>query len=137
MALLPVQAPTDQFQNFPADCQMRYDGLLCSCWPTMAGPPSRCPSPLPIRLILHMFPRWEHLPESFPAIPGVSRTRSLVFRSWYSHPLVLLYHLNLPVAQGVEWLCHPPPLLSAFLSVLRNHPVMLIRQYMVLRCVFP
>src|SRR5256885_14735901 len=102
MALLLVLAQTDQSQNFPADCQMRYDGRECSSRPIMVGLPLRYPSLLLIISILHMFPRWGGLRESFVVMAPVSHTTSSVCQWWYSHHQVLLYHLNRLFARAIR-----------------------------------
>ena len=60
-----MQAPKDRFQNSPADYQKRCDVRVCRAMPVKADPQARYPSPSLIELIPHMFPRREHLPESF------------------------------------------------------------------------
>src|SRR5436189_4942443 len=101
MALLPMLAQTDQSQNFPADCQMRCDGRVCSSRPIMVGLPLRYPSLLLIISILHMFPRWGSLRESFVVVAHASHTTPLVCRWWYSHHPVILYHLNRLIARAI------------------------------------
>src|SRR5579859_327284 len=93
MALHLILAQTNQSQNFPADCQMRYGGRECSSRPIMVDLPSRYPSLLLTKSIPHMFPKWGGLHESFVAMALVSHTTPSISQWWYSHHLVLLYHL--------------------------------------------
>src|SRR5258706_359705 len=98
MALLPVLAQIDQFQNFPADCQMRCDGRECASKPTMVDPPAHYPSLWPTISILHMFPKRGSLHEFFVVELLRSHTTLSFCQWWYFHHLVLLYHLILPIA---------------------------------------
>src|SRR5580700_8972889 len=93
MALLPVPAQTDQFQNFPADCQMHCDGPVCPWRPIMVAPPVRYPSHALTRSILHMFPRRGDLREFSVVMALASHTTPSIFRWRYFHHLVVLYHL--------------------------------------------
>src|SRR6266571_169114 len=94
MALLLVLAQRDQFQNFPADCQMHFGEHGYASRPVMAGLQARYPSREPTKLILRMSPKWGPLPESFVAMAPVNHTTPSTCQWWYSHHLVLLYHLN-------------------------------------------
>src|SRR5271157_5688345 len=94
MALPLVLAQRDQFQNFPADCQMHFGEPGYASRPAMADLQARYPSREPIKLILRMFPKRGTLPESSVAMALVSHTTPSTCQWWYSHHLVLLYHLN-------------------------------------------
>src|SRR5260370_17681901 len=96
MPLLLVLAQRDQFQNFPADCQMHFGERGYASRPVMAGLRARYPSRVPIKLILRMFPRWGTLPESSVAMAHLSHTTPSTCQWWYFHPLVLFYHLTPP-----------------------------------------
>src|SRR2546430_17337768 len=101
MALLLKPALTDQSQNFPAGCQMHCDGRECALRPIMVDLPARYPSHLLTISILHMFPKWGSLREFFVVVALVSRTTPSVCQWWYSHHLVLLYHLNHRFARAI------------------------------------
>src|SRR5439155_25399213 len=98
MALLLLLAQRDQSQNFPADCQMHFDEHACASKPTMADLRANYPSREPIKLILHMFPIWGTPPEASAARAHLSHTTPSTYQWWYSHHLVILYHLNYPNA---------------------------------------
>src|SRR5216684_1384680 len=138
MALLLLLAQRDQSQNFPADCQMHFGEHGCASKPTVADLRAHYPSREPIKLILRMFPKWGTLPEFSVAMAHLSHTRSSTCQWWYSHHLVLLYHLNHLNAQGVGQLFLQPPILPASSGVLQSHPVMLRRRYVTFfDCMFP
>src|SRR5579863_641682 len=100
MALLPGSAPIDQSQNFPADYHMHRDEPACASTPARAGLPVRYRSRSPIRSILRMSPKWGDLHE-FSAVGFLAnRTASSICQWWYSHHLVVLYHLNCQLAMG-------------------------------------
>src|SRR5437588_5065880 len=117
MALLLVPAQTDPSQNFPADYQMHCDGRKCPSRPIMVDLLVHYPSLWPTISILHMFPRWGSLHESCVVRLLESHTIPSVCQWWYSHHLVLLYHLIHPIARAIEWL------LPQLLYLIRKLPV--------------
>src|SRR5262249_10630103 len=87
------------------------------------------PSREPIKLILHRFPIRGTLPESSVALAHLSHTTPSTCQWWYSHHLVILYHLNDPNAWVIGQLFPQLLIPQASSNVLQNRPVMLRRQY--------
>src|SRR5258708_30691000 len=101
MALLLIAVQRDQSRNFPADCQTHYDEREYPEWPAMADLRARYPSRVLIRSILRMFPKRGNLPESSAVSAPANHTTPSTSPSWNFHHLVLLYHLNRPIAWEV------------------------------------
>src|SRR5712692_10473450 len=138
MALLLLLAQRDQSQNFPADCQMHFGEHGCASKPTMADLRAHYPSRKLIKLTLRMFPKWRTLPESFVVMAQPGHTTSSTYQWWYSHHLVLLYHLNHLNAWGVGQLFLRLPILPASSDALQSRLVMLRRRHVTFfGCMFP
>src|SRR5258708_38126084 len=129
MALLLIPAQRDQSRNFPAGCQTHYGEREYQAWSAMAGLGARYPSRVLIRSILRMFPKRGGLPKSSVVMAPANHTTPSTYQSWYFHHLVLLYHLNRPIAWEVERLLPQLRAPRAFSRVPRNRPVMLRRRY--------
>src|SRR5258706_8348090 len=129
MALLLIPAQRDQSRNFPADCQTHYDEREYLEWPAMADLRARYPSRVLIRSILRMFPKRGNLPESSVVRAPANHTTPSTCQSWYFHHLVLLYHLNRPIAWEVERFLPQLRVRPAFSGAPQNRPAILIRRY--------
>src|SRR5215469_4800558 len=129
MALLLIPAQRDQSRNFPAGFQMHYGEREYRVCSAMAGLQARYPSRVLIRSILRMFPKRGGLPKSSVVMAPANHTTPSTCQSWYFHHLVLLYHLNRPIAWEVERLLPQLRVRRAFSRAPRNRPVMLRRRY--------